>query len=601
MKLLIRLIQVILVLLAGAVMPLCAQSEEYPIDEIIVSGNVAYPDKDLLGLMKLRAMGRFGFRAQPFSRRALRIDALTVQGYYASHGYLEAAVRDSFVINDKGSITAYLNIHEGRQFKLADINISGNRLLTVKQIEDFLRLKRGQPYNPVRVRNRLDQLILYYHNQGKLTVDILDQAEAIDDIYLTLLISEGLTYTIRNVTIEGLEKISEKHINRELRFKSGDIYNKSRLVASQQRIFESGLFSGVEILPVISGEETGITDIRIQVRELGSRSIDLTFGFRQTEEPGVDEPQTAIAAAGEWWHSRILRSSIRSGISVETDLILQNITSPNLLTSWEFVMPWTLGIRVTSSLKFFSDYNTSPDEIWVKGVELSFRSKRLRRYQLRGGVRWEQISADPSVLDTVSTKGANRSLTVDYQYQGVDNLIQPTEGIIFQINPTIKATFVEKVKYYYSLEMDFRQYRPLFWNIVFAWRVKASYLETYPPGKGQHLLPIDLFDLGGSTSLRGWTKPERFTPKGGTSKWLANIELRIPLFWIIGMEVFHDRGSLRTFSPLRPDEYFWESGSDSGVGLLVTTPLGPIRLDAAWAHGTASGKPILQAAFLYTF
>ncbi len=601
MKIFIRPIKAILVLVAGVALPLCAQTTDYPIDDIIISGNVAFSEKHVTDLMKLRARGLFGFRSQPFSRRTLRIDALTIQGYYASNGYLETVVQDSFIINDTGRITAYLIIQEGRQFKLADISISGNRLLTLEEIEEFLDLESGEPYNPVRIRSRLDELILYYHNQGKLTIDILDQAEAIDDIYLNILISEGLTYTIQNVTIEGLEKISEKYITRELRFKSGDIYDKSRLVASQQRIFESGMFSGVEILPVIRSDEEGITDIRIQVRELGSRSIDLTLGFRQTEELGMEEPQTAIAAGTEWWHSRILGTSIRSCITVETDIVLEDILRPNMLTSLEFVMPWTLGIRIPSSLKFFSDYNNTPDKIWVQGVELSFLSKRLRRYQLRGGVRWEWISADPAVLDSVSTEGANRSLIVDYQYQGVDNLIRPREGTIVQIKPVLKATFVEEVKYYYSLELDLRRYRPVFRNMVFAWRAKASYLETYPADNGRYLLPIDLFNLGGSTSLRGWTRPDRFTPEGGTSKWLTNIELRIPLFWVIGMELFHDRGAIRTFDEKSPDKQVWVNGADSGLGLLVTTPLGPIRLDAAWAHGENTGKPTYQLAFLHTF
>ncbi len=585
---------------------LIAQVDNLPIGNIYFEGNKAFTEEQLKGLMKLRAVRAFAFRDQPFSRRALRIDALTLEGFYASQGYLESSVTDSFAVNPAGQVDIYLIVIEGRQFMLADIEVTGNRLLSTEEILTFLDLQPGEPFNPVYIRHRLDELRRYYQNQGKLTIDILDEKEADGDVHLRLFISEGLTYAVGDINVTGLVQIPEKFIRRELLFKTGDTFRQDDLVLSQQRIFESGLFAAVEILPEIRSLESGIANMEIRVRELERRSLDLTVGFQQKEDPGSGEPSTAVATSGQWWHSRILGTSIRSGITLETDLVLQALTSPNLLASWEFQTPWTLGIRIPSSVKFFSDYRVTPDRIFTNGVEVALIRRRVKRTRFTGRFRWAFITAEKEVLDSVATAGANRSISFDYLFQGVDNLLAPRKGTIFQINPSLNGIVLEGVAndapYYLKLEADIRRYHPVGREAVFAYRAKLGYLQTLPSGAGRSLPLIDLFDLGGSTSLRGWSRPKRFSGEGGMIKMLGNVELRVPLIWILGAEMFLDMGALKAFKYPHISDLEWKSGWDTGLGILITTPLGPIRLDAAWPQGQQKGSsPTYQMAFLYTF
>ena len=137
---------------------------------------------------------------------------------------------------------------------------------------------------------------------------------------------------------------------------------------------------------------------------------------------------------------------------------------------------------------------------------------------------------------------------------------------------------------------------------VFAYRLKASYLETLPGGLARKLFYLDLFDLGGSTSLRGWSRPEKFSSERGVVKGLANAELRFPLIWILGGELFIDAGALYAFRGETDPDLEWNPGWDVGAGLLITTPLGPIRVDAAVPQGIGvAAKPTYHVAFLYTF
>jgi outer membrane protein assembly factor BamA len=114
---------------------------------------------------------------------------------------------------------------------------------------------------------------------------------------------------------------------------------------------------------------------------------------------------------------------------------------------------------------------------------------------------------------------------------------------------------------------------------VFAYRGKFGYQE--PLGKTGKLPLYSRFYLGGGSSLRGWYYND-FIADGGNVKVLTNIEIRFPLFWILGGEVFIDGGNLASDIPsLLNKTYRW----DAGFGLTIATPLGPIRIDIAKVLG----------------
>ncbi len=607
-----RFSRVALVVLAGLVpgTHLAGQADDLPISRITLLDSLSFADqRQLLGLMKLKSPSLLGFGSTTFSRRALRVDALTIRNYYISRGFLEAQVSDSFSVLPEGQVDVYLRINKGRRYDLARVSITGNRLMTRDEIIDFLGVELGAPYNPVAIRNYLEALRHHYQNRGKLAVDILEEIEVEDGVHLRLTVSEGLTYTVGDVTIRGLSQVPEWSVRRELLFLKGDTFDRSKLLLSQKRIFESGMFGAVEVIPVVRASDPGVTDLEIRTRELKRRSIDLSLGFRQTPPPGEGEPNTALYGSVQFWLARVLNSSIRTGLTAEGDLILQDLNTPNFLLAWDIVTPWTFGLRVPTSVRLLSDYrSTAQRTVWERGIELSFTTKRLEQSRLRGAFGWIRIDATGELLED-ETKDTEPRLTLDYRFQSVDNLLTPHRGTIFQLQPSLHGSFLPEVTGFGKLEIDFRHYSPFPLASVLAYRLKVSLLETWPPQRGQNLKTYHLFDLGGSTSLRGWEKPGDFAPLGGLAKALLNVELRVPLFWIIGSELFLDAGALRVFrTPDDPEHdpelpsLRWITGWDIGFGLLITTPLGPIRIDAAFPDPNLLGLvPTLQFAFLHTF
>ncbi|WP_320676283.1 BamA/TamA family outer membrane protein [Prochlorococcus sp. MIT 1300] len=97
------------------------------------------------------------------------------------------------------------------------------------------------------------------------------------------------------------------------------------------------------------------------------------------------------------------------------------------------------------------------------------------------------------------------------------------------------------------------------------------------------LPPYEAFCLGGSNSVRGWNSCDLAV---GRSFGEASVEYRFPIWNIISGELFVDGGSdlgSQASVPGKPGKLLDKPGSgfSLGTGLIVTTPVGPLRLEAA--------------------
>ena len=97
------------------------------------------------------------------------------------------------------------------------------------------------------------------------------------------------------------------------------------------------------------------------------------------------------------------------------------------------------------------------------------------------------------------------------------------------------------------------------------------------------LPPYEAFCLGGSNSVRGWFDCDLAV---GRSFGEATIEYRFPIFSIFAGEVFIDAGTdfgSQADVPGNPGQLLDKPGSgvSPGVGVIVTTPVGPLRLEVA--------------------
>ena len=153
-------------------------------------------------------------------------------------------------------------------------------------------------------------------------------------------------------------------------------------------------------------------------------------------------------------------------------------------------------------------------------------------------------------------------------------------------------------------------------------RVRASYTQYYPvnwlrvfkgcrPKKGEAadckqalafqlsaganvgtIPPYEAFCLGGSNSVRGFYDCNMGV---GTSYGEATIEYRFPIFSIISGELFADAGSAfgtQANVPGNPGGLLGKPGSgfSVGTGIILSTPVGPLRLEVASQDFTSNWR-----------
>src|SRR5262249_18577674 len=90
-------------------------------------------------------------------------------------------------------------------------------------------------------------------------------------------VDEGPRYTIGHIDYESRGRIKESLARRELLLKPGDTFRRSYLERSVQRLYDTGLYSQVQVSSVIDSAESQL-DMLLRVAERRPRWVDLGIG-----------------------------------------------------------------------------------------------------------------------------------------------------------------------------------------------------------------------------------------------------------------------------------------------------------------------------------
>jgi len=558
------------------------QATEYHVDQISLSGNKHFSTRKLKRQINLREK-RF-WRNQTFTRRLLELDRLTLESIYVKQGYLYCSVTDSFAVHSGNRVDVFFKIDEGQTFNLKEVVIRGNESLSEKKILSLLDHKTGQPYNPIQIRNGIKSIYNEYANIGRPLTTVTDSLEANHGIRLFLTVKESNPIRINQVNIFNNKLVKEKPIRREMVLKPGDLYSLKKLDLSKRHIYETGLFSSVNIRLADVDTVLNKVNLAVDVRELDMRYLNMDFGLGQDrglKEGG--EPYTSLEASGQWLHRNIAGRGSRLSLQVDASLnLIESLTRPYLAAEVSWIEPWLLGFRSSSTFTLFTKYQQlGTDSSQTNyGGETALIYQPERRIYLKIGFSMQTVNAD---YPQQSTSDRERAVSLSFSRDFRDNFLFPKHGTYFTTTGKI-GSIIGSAGDYYKIETTFCQYLNPIGPIVLAYRAKAGLMN--PLVAGESTPQYEKFYLGGTSSLRGWGESRLYTsngeedgdPLGNNLKVLTTAEIRFPLFWLLGGEIFLDGGNLVSdFSTLTDMTYRW----DAGIGLTLATPLGPIRIDYA--------------------
>jgi outer membrane protein insertion porin family len=238
-----------------------------------------------------------------------------IESYYHEKGYDAAKVStvEGSKPGDKGAVFL---VDEGRSRKSLWTNFVGNsiasdaRLLTQIKSKPGIFWLLGGDIDRQKIDEDVDLLTAYYRSLGFFQAKVGRELEVVqgagrDWTLLTFVISEGPRYSVRNVSFIGNSKFKEEFLARDLKLKSGEPFNQSKMDA------DLGL-----IRDIYGGRGFVFADIKADPRFLEQPGqLDLVYNIAEGQRYRVGKINVRIR--GEHPHTRhstvLNRLSLRPG------------------------------------------------------------------------------------------------------------------------------------------------------------------------------------------------------------------------------------------------------------------------------------------------
>ena len=571
------------------------------INDVNLIGVENFDENQIRNVLRIHEAGFLS--KMDFDRRLVKLDAINIKTFYVSKGYLGVTVKDSIsIINNLVDI--HFLINEGKRYYIRSLAITGNESLNDKTISRILGLKQNRAFNPVRTNANYNILEDRYREIGKLFANINISDTIKDSVDINILIIEGPDVYINNTFFTGLGIVDSAIVQRELLFKKGDKYNQSNINNSQRQLLQTGIFSVANITPVKLTKSDSLVNLLIELRQFKPYEWLSEGGYYPIEYYEGTEPIPGAGVLVEWRNRNLIRSGTSLSLKLSGQSLISNSTlNPKIRFDISLANPWLLKFKIPTKtqiyLESFKDYISFGEPYVTRyGIELIntyFIDKIERRSYIETRLYLDRFSRkdylnteNDALLNLIDDSGNSRNIKIEkhsfeinFRLDKSDNVLYPSEGLIYlgQLNRT--GGILGGNRDFIKLDLGIRAYKPIYKNIILASRIKYGMIIGWNADYHDYL--YDKFYLGGSNSLRGWDMLRYRTdsnnlPIGDIIRIMNNWEIRFPLFWILGGEIFVDGGHIySSYDDISLNKLSW----DSGFGITLATPLGPVRLDMA--------------------
>ena len=197
---------------------------------------------------KTRVLWLFGGKYDPSS---MADDMEGVRQYYYSLGYFDVQVEPKQVFSeDKSKIQLHYEIEEGKRYRIRNIDVAGNQVLSEGEVLGMTKIASGEDYNARHIAKDVETIKSRYGEQGRLQarVDAVpvwtdDNDAAVVDIVFK--INEDKVYRVRefNVHIAGDHPHTKTNLIRNLSpIRPGDLADPKKIYLLKRRLEGSQYF-----------------------------------------------------------------------------------------------------------------------------------------------------------------------------------------------------------------------------------------------------------------------------------------------------------------------------------------------------------------------
>lgn len=188
-----------------------------------------------------------------------------------------------------------INVNENPELK--QIQIKGNTLIKEAEIKKEFSSQMGKTINYNDFKQSLERIRDNYTKDGYQGILIVPDIQA--DGNVTLKITEGI---IENIVIEGNKETKEYVIRRELRQKSGEVYNAVTFEEDKRRLINTNFFETVNIKYYPGKINPDNIIVAVEVKEqafTGSFNPNISYSYRDGITAGISLSKENLFGTGQ--------------------------------------------------------------------------------------------------------------------------------------------------------------------------------------------------------------------------------------------------------------------------------------------------------------
>jgi outer membrane protein insertion porin family len=604
------------------------EGDRAKIRQVNIVGNESFTEKEVRADFTLDTANWLSWIRQDdrYSKEALEGDLEILRSFYMDRGYADFRVESTQVAisPNKQDIFVTLNVHEGDVYRISDIKIVGEMVVSEVFIRAQILAQPGSVFNQNLLTITTERLRFLLGAEGYSNANIepvpeLDHEKK--EASVTFYINPENRIYVRKINFNGVNEVEDEVLRREMRqmegsYLSNSLMERSKILLQRLPYIEPGV--SYRALPV-----PGTPD-------LVDLEVDLAYTMPGQFSGGVGYSESQkLMLNGSVVHTNFLGTGNRVALELSSGKFqkLYSISHTDPYRTLDGVHR-TLSInyrditQFTSATSDFSttsagatiDYGYPISEFQRVSLGLTYQHSEMlsSTNSTQQAQDWVANNGDPFIQDAgfggvfFGTEFDTIEMVAGWSFDSRDRSIFATRGTrqtVF-LSVAIPSSDVE----FFQARYNFTKYLPISRRWVVRFNAELGFGEAM--GDTTALPPYKQFYGGGPKSVRGFKesylgpRDSHGRPYGGNVLVASQLELIIPLPQKFASQarasIFYDVGNVfntgevdftdKLGSPVfyKPD--FDELRTAVGVSVQWLAPLGLFRFSYAYPLNRYSGN-----------
>ncbi|WP_133470613.1 outer membrane protein assembly factor BamA [Paraglaciecola marina] len=495
------------------------EGDSAKIQQINIVGNETFTDSELLDPIELKFnTAWWDFLSETrYQKQTLTGDMETITSYYKDRGYIRFNIDSTQVTMtpDKTGIYVTLNVDEGEQYTISDIELIGDLLGHEDYINAVLPLKKGEMYNQAEVTYTEEFISKYLGRYGYAYPTVTTIPDINDEdktVKLVLSVDPGKRIYVRRINFAGNTSTADEVLRQSVSQMEGAWLSNATLESSKNSLSRLTYMETVDFETVrLPGEEDKV-DVNFAVKEQPSGAFNAGIGYGDRTKLSLNAgiQQDNFLGTGKRIAFNISTVSYQKSIQLSyTDpfFTIDGISLGGTVSYSEFdgssanliqynSKQYSLGANVGYPINQFNRINFG---LTYSNVELFQRQAYVQT------TRFNDQFVDEENPDSAINYDSFLA-SVAWSRSTLNRGVFPTAGS--SQRASFGITTPNSDVNYFKTEIDGKWYFPLSrnqrWSVLA--RLKAGYGNGYGDAGGvDQILPFTQhFTAGGSDSLRGF-------------------------------------------------------------------------------------------------